>query len=265
MHLAPIFCRQTRRSLIAAVLAVGAVATPHGAARAQAPGPAQASPPAPASAPATATASSLLAGISKQDQTTALRTALTQGAQAAVATLGKPDGFLGNPKVRIPLPGKLAKADKLLRNLGLGAQSDALVTAMNRAAEAAVPEARTLLVDAVRQMSVQDVAGILTGGPDSATRYFRAKTGDSLAAKFLPIVRQSTEKVDLAARYNAVATKASALGLVDPKDASVESYVTQKALDGLFTMIAEEEAAIRANPMGQASRLLQKVFSAAGK
>jgi hypothetical protein len=206
-----------------------------------------------------------LSGISKQDQTTALRSALTQGAQAAVATLGKTDGFLGNPKVRIPLPGKLAKADKMLRTLGMGAQSDALITAMNRAAEAAVPEARTLLVDAVKQMSVQDAAGILTGGPDSATQYFRGKTSASLAAKFLPIVRKSTQKVDLAARYDAVAGKAAALGLIDAKDASVENYVTQKALDGLYTMIGEEEAAIRADPMGQASKLLQKVFSAAGK
>jgi len=206
-----------------------------------------------------------LSGITKQDQTTALRSALMQGAQAAVANLGKPDGFLGNPKVRIPLPGKLAKADRMLRTLGMGAQTDALITAMNRAAEAAVPEARTLLVDAVKQMSVQDVAGILTGGPDSATQYFRSKTGASLAAKFLPIVRKSTEKVDLASRYNAVAGKAAAFGVLDAKDASVENYVTQKALDGLFTMIGEEEAAIRANPMGQASKLLQKVFSAAGR
>jgi hypothetical protein len=204
-----------------------------------------------------------LSGISKADQTTALRSALTQGAQAAVATLGKPDGFLANPKVRIPLPGKLAKAEKLLRTLGMSAQTDALITAMNRAAEAAVPEARTLLVDAVKQMSVQDVAGILTGAPDSATQYFRSKTSASLTTKLLPIVRKSTEKVDLAARYNAVAGKAAQFGVIDAKDAAVENYVTQKTLDGLFTMIGEEEAAIRANPMGQASKLLQKVFSAA--
>jgi hypothetical protein len=204
-----------------------------------------------------------LSGISKQDQTLALRTALTQGAQVAVAKLGTNDGFLGNPKVRIPLPGKLKKAEKLLRTMGMGAQTDALVTAMNRAAEAAVPEARTLLVEAVKGMSVQDVAGILRGGPNSATEYFRGKTSTQLTARFLPIVKRSTEKVDLATRYNAVAAKAGGLGLLDAKDASIENYVTQKALDGLFTMIGEEEAAIRANPMGQASSLLKKVFSAA--
>jgi Protein of unknown function (DUF4197) len=209
-------------------------------------------------------ASSALDLIPKSDQTSALRTALTQGAQAAVAKLGVKDGFLGNPKVRITLPGKLAKSEKLLRNFGMGAQIDSLTTAMNRAAEAAVPEARVLLVDAVKQMSVQDVAGILSGGPDSATQYFRSKTSDSLTAKFLPVVRNATAKLDVASRYNAVAGKAAAFGLLDAKDASVENYVTQRALDGLFTMIGEEEAAIRANPLGQASKLLQRVFSAAG-
>jgi hypothetical protein len=163
------------------------------------------------------------------------------------------------------LPGKLQKAEKLLRTLGMSSQTDALVTAMNRAAEAAVPEARTLLIDAVKGMSVQDVAGILSGGPNSATEYFRGKTSEQLTAKFLPIVKKSTEKVDLAARYNAVASKAAGFGVVDAKDASIETYVTQKALDGLFKMIGEEEAAIRANPMGQASSLLRKVFSAAKK
>ena len=209
-----------------------------------------------------ASMSGLLSGISQQDQTSALRTALTQGAQAAVSKLGVADGFLGNAKVRIPLPGKLAKAEKTLKRIGLGSQTDALVTAMNRAAEAAVPEARTLLVDAVKQMSVQDATAILTGGKDSATQYFRGKTQDALAAKFLPIVKQRTQQLDLASRYNQVASQASSFGLIDPKDASVESYVTQKALDGLFTMMAEEEAAIRANPVGQASKLLQTVFGA---
>jgi hypothetical protein len=208
-------------------------------------------------------ASPALDFIPKSDQTAAVRTALAQGAQAAVAKLGVTDGFLGNPKVRITLPGKLAKSERLLRNLGMGVQIDSLTTAMNRAAEAAVPEARVLLVDAVKQMSVQDVAGILGGGPDSATQYFRSRTSASLTAKFLPVVRNATAKLDVASRYNAIAGKAAAFGLLDAKDASVESYVTQKALDGLYTMIGEEEAAIRANPLGQASKLLQRVFGAA--
>lgn len=205
-----------------------------------------------------------LAAISSQDKTTALRTALTQGAQAAVGKLGVVDGFLGNPEVKIPLPGKLAKGEKLLRTFGLGKQADELVTAMNRAAEAAVPEAKTLLVDSVKQMSVQDATSILTGPDDAATQYFRRTTSDKLTAKFLPIVQQATAKVGAAKKYNDFAAKASQYGLVDAKDASVESYVTQKTLDGLFLMMAKEEKAIRDNPLGQSSKILKKVFGALG-
>ena len=207
---------------------------------------------------------SALAAISNQDRTAALRTALTQGAQAAVGKLGVVDGFLGNPEVKIPLPGKLAKGEKLLRTFGLGAQADELVTAMNRAAEAAVPEAKTLLVDSVKQMSVQDATSILTGPDDAATQYFKRTTSEKLAAKFLPIVQKATAKVGVAQKYNAVAGKAQQYGLVGASDASVESYVTQKTLDGLFLMMAKEEKAIRDDPLGQSSKLLKKVFGAVG-
>jgi hypothetical protein len=209
-------------------------------------------------------ANSALDAISKKDQVAALRAALTQGAGAAVGKLGVVDGFLGNPKVRIPLPGKLAKAEKTLKMLGLGKQTDELKTAMNRAAEAAVPEAKVILVDAVKKMTLQDAASILTGPDDAATQYFKRTTSENLTAKFLPIVTRATAKVDLASRYNTVAGKAVDLGLVDRSDATIESYVTRKALDGLFLMMADEEKAIRTNPVGQASKLLQKVFGALG-
>jgi hypothetical protein len=205
-----------------------------------------------------------LAALSSQDKTAALRTALTQGAQAAVGKLGVVDGFLGNPEVRIPLPGKLKKGEKMLRTLGLGDEADELVTAMNRAAEAAVPEAKVLLVDAVKNLSVQDATSILTGGDDAATQYFRRTTSDKLSAKFLPIVQKSTAKVGTAQKYNELAGQASKFGLVDAKDASVENYVTQKALDGLFVMMAKEEKAIRTDPLGQSSKILKKVFGAVG-
>lgn len=203
-----------------------------------------------------------LDAISPQDSGDALRQALTQGASAAVASLGRKDGFLGNPKVRIPLPESLQTAEKLMRKLGMSKYADELVTTMNRAAEAAVPEARQLLVDAVKQMTLQDAKAILTGGDDSATQYFKRTTSAPLTEKFLPIVKQATEKVQLADKYNRYAKRAAKLGLLDKEDASLEHYVTQKALDGLFLMIAEEERAIRQNPLGQASSLLQKVFGA---
>ncbi len=203
-----------------------------------------------------------LATLSSQDKTTALRTALMQGAQAAVGKLGVVDGFLGNPEVKIPLPGKLKKGEKMLRTLGLGDEADELVTAMNRAAEAAVPEAKVLLVDSVKNMSVQDATSILTGGDDAATQYFRRTTSETLTAKFLPIVQKSTARVGAAQKYNELAGKVSQYGLVDSKDATVENYVAQKTLDGLYLMMAKEEKAIRTDPLGQSSKVLKKVFGA---
>jgi hypothetical protein len=149
--------------------------------------------------------------------------------------------------------------------LGLNKQTDELVTAMNRAAEAAVPEAKTLLVDAIKGMSVTDAVGILTGGPDAATQYFRRTTSAKLTERFLPIVGKATKQVQLAQRYDEVAGRLTKLGLVDQKDANLDSYVTQKALDGLFFTMAKEEAAIRKDPLGQSSSILKKVFGAIGR
>lgn len=217
-----------------------------------------------APSPALAQAAGLNA-ISPQDSGDALRQALSQGAAAAVAGLGRKDGFLGNPKVRIPLPESLQQAEKIMRTIGMSKYADELITTMNRAAEAAVPEARQLLLDAVRQMTLQDAKAILAGGDDSATQYFKRTTSGPLTERFLPIVKQATVKVKLADQYNRYAKRAAKLGMLDKEDASLEGYVTQKALDGLFLMIAEEERAIRQNPLGQASSLLQKVFGALKK
>ena len=201
-----------------------------------------------------------LADISGQDASGGLKEALTQGAGKAVDLLGRNDGFLKNPKVRIPLPGSLHKAEGMMRGLGMGKQADELITAMNRAAEAAVPEAKGLLVSAIKEMSVEDAKAILSGGNDSATHYFRRKTGKPLGEKFQPIVRQAVEKVKLAQTYEKFAKKASKFGLVDEKDTHLESYVTEKALDGLYQMIAEEEKKLRRDPLGAGSELLRKVF-----
>jgi hypothetical protein len=204
-----------------------------------------------------------LQSLSRSDATAGLRTALAQGVEKAVASLGRTDGFLGNAEVRIPLPGKLQKAQETLSMLGLGQQTDQFITAMNRAAEAAVPQARPLLIDAVKHMSVADAKGILSGGSDAATQYFRRATSQQLTERFLRVVKNATAKVDLAQRYNALAGKLAQFGLVGADDATIESYVTSKTLYGLFLMMAKEEAAIRQNPVGQASKLLRRVFGAA--
>jgi Protein of unknown function (DUF4197) len=200
--------------------------------------------------------------LTQKDAVAGLKEVLSRGAASAISKLGVADGFLGNPEVKIPLPGKLAKAEKTLKMLGLGPKADQLVQTMNRAAEAAVPEAKTLFVDAIKGMSVQDAKGILTGGDDAGTQYFRRAMQDKLTAKFLPVIKQSTDKLQVANQYNSLAGQASKLGLVDAKDATVESYVTGKALDGLFLMMAKEELAVRKDPVGTASKLLQKVFGA---
>ncbi|PTD95824.1 DUF4197 domain-containing protein [Pseudothauera lacus] len=203
-----------------------------------------------------------LAAFSERDTATGLREALTQGAGRAVDLLGTQDGFLGNPKVRIPLPEVLQKAEPLMRMTGRGKDFDALVTTMNRAAEAAVPEARALLADAVRQLTVEDAKKILGGGDDSVTQYFRQHTEAGLTQRFLPVVRQHTERLALAGQYNRLAGQASGFGLMKAEDAQIESYVTRKALDGLYLMIAEEERAIRANPVQAAGTWARRIFGA---
>lgn len=203
-----------------------------------------------------------LAELSNKDASTGLRTALEKGALAAVAVLGQPDGFLGNPKVRIPLPGFLEDGAKLLQMTGQGKRVDELVTSMNRAAETAVPMGKDLLVGAVKNMSVTDAKKILTGGDNSVTQFFAEKTRGALGDKFLPVVTQATEKVGLAATYNKVAGRAAGLGLVKKEDANIQRYVTDKSLDGLYTIIGEEERKIRQDPVGTGSAILGKVFGA---
>lgn len=203
-----------------------------------------------------------LADISNRDAVAGLKEALAKGSQAAVSRLGVENGFFGNDKVKIPLPESLKKAEGLMRSVGMGRQADELALRMNRAAEAAVPEAKTLLVDAVKKMSVQDAKGILTGGEDAATQYFKRTTSAPLAQKFLPIVKKAMDKVKLAEAYDNYAGRGVKLGLIKSEDANLESYITRKALDGLYLMMAEEEKKIRQDPVGSASAIIGKVFGA---
>jgi Protein of unknown function (DUF4197) len=177
------------------------------------------------------------ASLSEGDATLGVRAALERGAVAAVGLLGQSGGFLDNPKVRIPLPGFLNDAAQLLKITGQQKRVDELITAMNRAAEAAVPEAKALLVSAVKAMSVSDATRLIRGGENSVTEFFADKTRAPMGVKFLPIV-----------------------GLVKKEDANVQQYVTRKALDGLYLMIGEEERKIRQDPVGTGSAILSKVF-----
>jgi hypothetical protein len=203
-----------------------------------------------------------LADLSNQDAAKGIKGALTQGAASAIGKLGVPGGFMNNPKVKIPLPPALDEVAKGMRLMGRGKDADELVASMNQAAEQAVPEAKTLLMSAVRTMSIEDAKNILTGGDGSVTKFFRDKTSAPLAVKFLPIVKASTDRVGLAQKYNQLAGEGEKLGVVKGDAASIEEYVTHKALDGLYTMIGEEEHAIRENPAAAGSAIVSKVFSA---
>jgi hypothetical protein len=203
-----------------------------------------------------------LADLSNQEASGGLKAALETGSNAAVSKLGVEGGFLNNDKVRIPLPKILEQARPLLRMTGKGKQLDELVVQMNHAAESAVPMAKPLLIDAVKSMSITDAKNILTGGDTSVTDFFRAKTQDKLALQFLPAVKKVTDRSGLATQYNTAMSMAPKLGVLAKDQATVEGYVTQRALDGLYTIIAEEEKAIRADPIGTGSKLIGKVFGA---
>jgi len=207
-------------------------------------------------------AAAQLENITNREAVSALRTALEKGSRAAVDQLGRENGFFGDARVKIPLPESLKRAERTMRRFGMGKYADELVLTMNRAAEAAVPEAKQLFVDSVKKMTVQDAKGILTGGDTAGTEYFKRTTSDQLRKRFLPIVKKSTAKVGLAQKYNQYAEQGAAFGLVKQEHANLDDYVTQKALDGLYFMVAEEEKKIRKDPVGTTSSILKKVFGA---
>lgn len=200
--------------------------------------------------------------LSEKDASQGLKVALEKSAGAAVGLLGKADGFMGNDKVRIPLPGYLEDGAKLMRRFGMGQQFDELVLSMNRAAESAIPLSKDLLTGAIKSMSVTDAKAILTGGDTSVTQFFTSKTRAPLSEKFLPVVTKATEKVGAAEQYNALASKASSYGVVAKEDANIQQYITGKTLDGLYTIIGDEERKLRQNPAAAGSAILSKVFGA---
>lgn len=214
-------------------------------------------------APLSATAWALgLDSLTNADAAAGVREALARGASVAVGRLGVPDGFLGHPEVKIPLPPSLARIESALRFAGMKDQADALVVSMNRAAEQAVPLAKPLLLNAIKTMTVSDAKHILTGGETAVTDFFATRTREPLTGRFLPIVKQQTDRVGLARQYNDLAGRAVQFGVLDTQDANIERYVTGKALDALYGVIGQEERSIRQDPVGAGSALLTKVFGA---
>jgi hypothetical protein len=209
-----------------------------------------------------------LSSLSEEQVVTGLKAALASGVQFAITNLGRPDGFMKNAQVRIPLPETMRKVENGLRTMGQGATADEFITTMNRAAEQAVPEAAQVLGESVRQMSIADAKNILTGTNTAATDYFRRTSSTNLYPRFLPIVKKATDQTGVTSAYKRLLAKTNVGGIGlgnlggfgTRNDLDIDSYVTQKALDGLFTKIAEQERLIRENPAARSTEVLQKVF-----
>jgi hypothetical protein len=199
-------------------------------------------------------------GLDTQTIAAGLKQALEIGSGRAASALGKVDGYLKNPPVHIPVPDQLQRAESLLRKMGAGKYADQFVTSLNRAAEAAAPKAKPILVDVIRNMTFEDAVGILRGADDAATQYFRRHSQDRLTAIFRPVVARTTSDVGVTAYYKRFVQKAAGTGLVDTRGLELDDYVTRKALDGLFYMLAQEERRIREDPVARTTELLRQVF-----
>ncbi len=203
------------------------------------------------------------AALSDQDVVAGLKEALDQGARRAVDELGQTDGFLADTRVRIPMPPDLQRVESALRTLKQDRYADEFVVTMNRAAEAAVPEASAVLGDAIRQMTVDDAKNILNGPDDAATQYFRRTGEERLVTRMRPIVSDATSKAGVTSSYKTLMDKAGfAAKLAGADNVDIDGYVTERTLDGLFLLIAEEEKRIRENPLARSTDLLKKVFGA---
>lgn len=202
--------------------------------------------------------------LSDLDISRGLREALTNGVRNAVDELGRSNGFLDNSRVRIPLPKELQRTEKALRAVGQGRRVDEFIESMNHAAEEAVPVALDIFVDSIMQMTFDDARQILfSRQDDSATRFFRRTSEDRLREEFRPIVERFTEQVGVTQKYKQMMGRYGFLGRVVGQDASdIDGYVTERAMDGLFLLIADEEKRIRRDPVGRTSAILRAVFGA---
>jgi hypothetical protein len=205
----------------------------------------------------------ILTGSGALDEATVrdgLRQALTVGTERATSELSARGGFGSNPTLRLVLPDALDPMVDTARSIGLGSWVDSLEDGMNRAAEQAAAEAVPVFADAIRGMTIADAFEILRGPDDAATRYFRERTAATLEARFSPVVARAMTDVGLYAQYQKLVERYAMLPFTKPMPPSLESYVTQQTLDGLFSVLASEEARIREDPAARTTALLQRVF-----
>lgn len=199
-------------------------------------------------------------GVSQSEIVNGLKEALEIGTGNTVQALSKPDGYYKNPKLKIPLPESVKKVESILRATGFDSQLNEFERSMNRAAEKAAPEAGALFVDAIKAMTFSDADKILNGPDNAATEYFQNKTTDRLQALFKPVVQQSMDNVGVTQYYKSISKKVKTIPFADDYVVDLDSYVTEKSIDGLFVRLAEEESKIRNDPAARVTDLLQKVF-----
>jgi hypothetical protein len=199
-------------------------------------------------------------GLTDDEIISGLKQALEVGTGNAVATVSRTDGYFKNPKIRIPLPENVQKVEKLLRTTGFGSKVDEFELSMNRAAERAAPEAKAIFWDAIKQMSFTDARQILDGPDNAATQYFQDKTSDKLQVVFKPITHQAMSEVGVTSYYQSIDDKMKSIPFADRMNLDLDQYVTDKALNGLYLMLAEEEKKIRQDPAARVTNLLKKVF-----
>ena len=199
-------------------------------------------------------------GLSEEDIIEGLKEALRVGTGKAVDLVSVLDGYYKNPNIKIPLPDNVAQLEKFLRTVGMGGQVDAFLLSMNRAAERAAPHARDIFWDAITKMTFTDAKQILEGRDNEATLYFRNKTGDRLTAAFTPIVHDAMAEVGVTRIYQDLDKKMKTIPFADQFRFDLDQYVTGKALDGIFFMLAAEERKIRKDPQARVTEILRKVF-----
>ncbi len=200
------------------------------------------------------------APLTRAEVGAALKDALGRGISRGAAIASADNGYYGNPRLRIPFPPQVEKVERTLRDVGLGNEVDRFVLQLNRGAEQAAASAKPIFIEAITSMTISDAFEILNGPPDAATRYLQRTTGDELYDAFLPIVSDKLDETRATRYYGDIVRQYNQLPFVSKVDPDLDGYATERAIDGLFKLIADEEANIRANPGARTTQLLRRVF-----
>jgi len=191
---------------------------------------------------------------------TGFKQALSIGTEKAVQTVSSPDGYFGNQAIKILLPDTMQKVATILGKLGMQKQVDDFTLSMNRAAEKAAPEAASIFGAAIKDMNIEDAQKIYSGGDTAATEFFKEKTSGQIFSAFKPIIASSMQEVGATALFNNIMSKYNSIPFTSKTSVDIEEYVTTQAMDGLFTMVGQEEQKIRTDPVAQTTNLLKSIF-----